>query len=88
MYITFSKSLGYPKTLYNKKQKQILFLLFQLLSLTVRLLVWIFFLVEMRRIELLSENLFIPASPSADVYLNSLIKTLNVKLLYLVAPNP
>ena len=43
--------------------------------------------VEMRRIELLSENLFIPASPSADTSLNSLIKPSSVGLLYLVAPN-
>ena len=43
-------------------------------------------LVEMRRVELLSKNLFISASPSADIYLHSLTRTPNVRLTRLVAP--
>ena len=39
------------------------------------------FLVDVRRIELLSKNLFIPASPSADISLHSLLQPLNVELL-------
>ena len=43
-------------------------------------------LVEMRRVELLSKNLFISASPSADTCLHSLTHTPNVRLVRLVAP--
>ena len=46
------------------------------------------FLVEARRVELLSKNQSVPASPSADIYLHSLMRTLNVKLPHSVAPKP
>ena len=39
------------------------------------------FLVDVRRIELLSKNLFIPVSPSADISLHSLLQPSNVGLL-------
>ena len=42
--------------------------------------------VEARRVELLSKNQSIPASPSADISLNSLTQALNVKLVCSVAP--
>lgn len=45
-------------------------------------------MVEVRRIELLSKNLFIPASPSAGIYLHSLARTPNAGLTRLVAPTP
>ena len=44
--------------------------------------------VEMRRVELLSKNLSVSASPSADICLHSLTQTSNVRLLRLVAPIP
>ena len=39
------------------------------------------FLVDVRRIELLSKNLFILVSPSADISLHSLLQPSNVGLL-------
>ena len=36
MYVTFSNSLGYPKTLYTKKQKRNSFLLFSVLNSPAR----------------------------------------------------